>query len=63
MFLFDLAMELPDNTSMNKYAIKLVGGKQSSFKPIYALSSLGLEILKIYIETHLKLGLFNLSSP
>ncbi len=47
-------MELPENTGMNKYAIKLIKRKQPSYKPIYALSPVELEILKTYIKTHLK---------
>ena len=56
VFLFDLAMELPENTGINEYAIKLVGGKQPPYEPIYSLSPVKLETLKTYIETHLKTG-------
>ena len=49
-------MKLPRNIAMNKYAIELIEGKQSPYKPIYALSPMELEILKTYIETHLKTG-------
>ncbi len=49
-------MELPENTGMNEYAIELVEGKQPPYGPIYALSPVELEILKSYIETHLKTG-------
>lgn len=34
MFLFKLAMELPENTGINKYAIKLEKSKQLSYGPI-----------------------------
>ena len=44
-----LVMELLKNTSMNKYAIKLIQEKKLSYKPIYALSSVKREILKAYI--------------
>lgn len=39
---------------MNKYTIKLINGKQFPYKPIYTLNPVELEILKIYIKTHLK---------
>ena len=41
---------------MNKYAIQLIEGKKLLYKPIYALNPMELEILKAYIETHLKTG-------
>ncbi len=47
-------MELPENTGINKHAIKLIKGKQSPYGPIYALSPVELETLKAYIKTHLK---------
>ncbi len=34
VFLFDLAMELPENTGINEHAIKLVKGKQPPYGPI-----------------------------
>ncbi len=54
VFLFDLAMELPEITGINEHAIELVGGKQPPYGPIYSLSPVELETLKTYIETHLK---------
>ena len=54
VFSQDLAMELPENTGMNKYAIELVEGKQLPHGPIYSLRPVELETLKTYIETHLK---------
>ena len=60
VFSFDLAMELPENTSINKYAIKLQDGKQPFYRPIYSLGPLELETLKTYIETHLKTGFIQL---
>ncbi len=54
IFSTDLAIELPENTNMNKYTIKLIEEKQPSYGPIYALNSVELETLKAYIETHLK---------
>ena len=52
----NLAIELPENTNINKYAIKLVQDKQSPYDPIYNLGPVELETLKAYIETHLKTG-------
>ncbi len=49
-------MELPKNTSINKYAIKLVEDKQPPYGSIYALNPVKLETLKTYIKTHLKTG-------
>ncbi len=47
-------MELPEDTGMNKHAIELIEEKQLPYGPIYTLSSVELETLKTYIETHLK---------
>ena len=52
----DLASELPKNTGINDYAIKLVEGQQSPYKPIYSLEAVELETLKAYIETNLANG-------
>ena len=49
-------MELPENTGINKHAIKLQDGKQPPYGPIYSLGPMELETLKTYIETHLKTG-------
>lgn len=49
-------MELSENTGINEHAIKLIDGKLLLYRPIYALSVVELEILKMYIETHLKPG-------
>ena len=56
VFSFDLAMELPENTSINEHAIKLQNGKQPPYGPIYSLGPVELETLKTYIKTHLKTG-------
>ncbi len=56
VFSSDLAMELPENTGINEYVIKLIDGKQSPYGPIYALSLVELETLKTYLKTHLKTG-------
>lgn len=47
-------MGLPKNKSINEYAIKLEKDKLIFYSPIYSLDPVKLEILKIYIETHLK---------
>lgn len=54
IFLFDLAIELLENTDINEHAIKLVKGKQLFYGLIYSLALVELETLKIYIETYLK---------
>ncbi len=56
VFSSELAMELLENTGMNKYTIELIKEKQPPYGPIYALSLVELETLKVYIETHLKTG-------
>ncbi len=64
VFLSNLAIELLENTGMNKYAIKLIERKQLPYRPIYALSPVELEILKAYIETPLKTGfIWSFKSP
>ena len=55
-FSFDLTMELPKNTGINKHAIELQDDKQPPYGPIYSLKLVELETLKTYIETHLKTG-------
>lgn len=61
IFSFDLAMELPESTGINEYAIELVEEKQPPYRPIHAFSLVELETLKTYIETHLKTGFIRLS--
>lgn len=39
---------------INEYTIKLIDGKKSSYEPIYSLSSVEIEILKIFIKIYLK---------
>ena len=56
VFLFDLAMELPKNTGINKYAIKLQNSKQPFYRLIYSLGPVELETLKTYIKIHVKTG-------
>lgn len=52
VFLFYSAMELFNNTSINKYTIELVKGKQHLYNPIYIINPVKLEILKSCIKTH-----------
>ena len=56
IFSEEKALVLPECTDLNKHAIKLEDGKQPSYGPIYSLGLVELEILKTYIETHLKIG-------
>ena len=56
IFSINLAMELPENTGINKHAIKLIKRKQLLYKLIYALSLMELETLKTYIKIYLKAG-------
>ena len=41
-------MQLPENTNINKHAIKLEKSKQSLYGPIYSLGPVELKTLKIY---------------
>ena len=56
VFSAENAAELPENTGMNKHAIKLEEGKQPLFGPIYSLGLVELETLKTYIRTNLANG-------
>lgn len=56
MYLFDLAIELLVNTSINEHAIKLKNGKQLPYGLIYSWGLVELETLKIDIKNHLKTG-------
>lgn len=55
IFLFDLAIELPEQNNKNNHIIKLKKGKQLPCKLIYSLDSVKLENLKTYIKTYLKI--------
>ena len=50
------ALQLPKNTSINKYTIQLQDAGQPPYRPIYSLGPVKLETLKTYIKTHLKTG-------
>ena len=52
-FLAENAVELPEIIGINEHTIKLKEDKQPFFGPIYSLSPVELETLKIYIETNL----------
>lgn len=49
-------MELPNNTGINEYTIKLIEGKQPPYSHIYVFSPVELKTLKTYIITHIKTG-------
>ena len=52
----ELALELPEHTSINDHAIELVDDRQPHYGPIYSLGPVELETLKTYIKTNLKNG-------
>ena len=54
IFSFNLAIELPKDTGINKHVIELQDGKQPLYRPIYRLGFVKLEILKTYIKTYFK---------
>ena len=56
VFSKELAVVLSEYTEINTHAIDLEKGKQLLYTPIYSLGLVELEILKTYIETHLKTG-------
>ena len=49
-------VELPKNTEINEYAIKLEEGKQPPFGSIYSLGPMELKTMKTYIKTKLANG-------
>ena len=54
VFLFNLAINLSENTGINKHVIKLEDSKQPSYRPIYSLRLVELKVLKTYIKTYFK---------
>lgn len=48
IFLFDLIIELSQNTLINKYVIILIKSKQPSYKSIYSFKLVELKTLKTY---------------
>ena len=63
VYFSDLASKFPKHTGINNYAIKLVDGQLSTYKPIYSLGLVELEILKFYIEINLANKLIRLFKP
>ena len=61
VFSTENAVELLENTRINKYVIKLEESKQPLFRPIYSLGSVELETLKTYIKTNLAISFIRLS--
>ena len=53
MFFLGLVFNISNYTEINNYAIKLVNSQQLSYKSIYSLKLVELEILKAYIKTNL----------
>ena len=56
VFSEEKALVLLEYTDINKHAIELENDKQPPYGSIYSLGLVELEILKTYIETHLKTG-------
>ena len=56
IFSLDLVSKLSEYIEINDHAIELVDGQQLSYRPIYSLKLMELEILKAYIETNLTNG-------
>lgn len=61
LFSSNFVIELSDNTGTNKHAIELAKKKQLFNGSMYALNSVELETLKIYIKIYLKTGYICLS--
>lgn len=51
-FFCNLVIKFPKNTSINKYAIKLVKSKHLFYEFIYIFSLVELEVLKTYIKIY-----------
>lgn len=49
-------MNIPQNTGINEHALKLIKNKQFSYGPIYRLGRVEQEMMKAYMETHLRTG-------
>lgn len=56
VFAPELAVELSEDTGINNHTINFVDGKQPSYRQIYRLEPVELEILKTYIKTNLVNG-------
>lgn len=55
IFSLDLTIKMPDNTGINKNAIKLVKGKWLLYGFIYTFNLIELKTLKAYIKTPLQI--------
>ena len=53
IFSLDLTFKLPKQTRINNHTIELLNSQQPSYRPIYSLGLVELEILKAYIKTNL----------
>lgn len=62
LFYIKIALMLPQQTDLNKYAIELKDGKQLFYGPLYSLGLVQLEILRTYMKTYLKIRLLGLVS-
>ena len=56
IFLEKLANIFPEQTRVNKHAIKLEKSKQSPYGPIYSLRLIEFKTFKTYIKTNLANG-------
>lgn len=54
-FYLKIALMLPQQTNLNKYAIELKDGKQLFYGPLYSLGLVKLETLRTYMKTYLKI--------
>ena len=61
IFSLKLTSELPKHTGINDHAIELDDNQQPSYRPIYRLGLVELEMLKTYIKTNLANGFIRLS--
>ena len=61
IFFSELVSKLSEQNGINDHAIKLVDDQQLSYRPIYSLKPVELEILKTYIETNLANDFIKLS--
>ena len=63
IFLKKFGKELPEQTSINEYIIKLKKDKQPPYKPIYSLELVKFKTFKIYIEINLANSFIQLLNP
>lgn len=60
-FFKNLVAKLLEHSRINNHIINLIKGIQSSYRPIYSLKSIKLEILKAYIKSNLANSFIKLS--